>query len=231
MEFSSKSSVADRAIQAILYVLANSPGLKKTQLAIELGTKQPKLSEILNGKVFPNSEIMSNLCKKYSISGNWILFGEEPMVNVKNGTSVKEEISTQPFPDKTEILDRLETILKKDNSSVEDYEKEHRLFPGTFNNARKRGNMRIVSDWVYAILREHPNYSFDWVYYGEGDCLRKHQQPIQEANNPSEDTNAYLRLIAEKDAIIEKKDSVILQKDETITKLAERIADITKYNS
>lgn len=221
----SKDKVAERTIQAISNVLIFNKGLKKNQLAKELGLKQPKLSEILCGRVRPNTEVMSRLCSKYGISGDWILYGKGEMVTINRGDS-DQCIDEHPFPEKKEILDRLEFILMKDGSSIDKYEKEHKLFSGTFNNARKRGTMRIVSDWAFSILQEHPLYSMDWVFFGDGECLRKNRQHILQRNNSPEDTKDLLGIIAEKDSIIERKDLIISKKDDTITKLTDRLTDL-----
>ena len=73
---------------------------------------------------------------------------------------------------KHDIFYRLLEILKREGISINEYEKNHSIFPGTFNNAIKRADKKITIGWITGILDDYPRYSYDWIYYGSGSMLR-----------------------------------------------------------
>lgn len=220
--FSEIYPISARTVQAINYILDHEPGLKKKDLASRLGIKQTKLSEVLSGKSKPTETLIASLCREYPISGNWIIFGKGDMLSIGDD----ENINQFPFSSRIDILQRLETILRIDGSSVPEYEKEHSLFPGTFDNARKRGTPRIVAGWVFSILQEHPDFSIDWTVYGVGDMKRDGSQTKTLNDCSSEEMKNLSNIISEKDAIISKKDEIINCKDGMLTQRDATIANL-----
>lgn len=80
-------------------------------------------------------------------------------------------------------MGRLYQVLSYKEGSQYQYEDGHHILSGTFDRARKRGDKRIVLDWVYEVLDEYRDISYDWVMRGEGEMIKTDQTSNKEYLN------------------------------------------------
>ena len=73
-----KDDVNRRAMEAI-YRIIDKEKINQTIIADRLGCKPSKLTEILKGRMAVQLDMLSILCEKYDISGDWLLAGIEPI--------------------------------------------------------------------------------------------------------------------------------------------------------
>lgn len=85
------------------------------------------------------------------------------------------------------VWQRIEQALHHKGLSVAAFEKEHRvghMGPFTawkvrtgekpnFGQAMKSEDFRTAQKWVLKVLECYPEYSYDWLMYGEGEALRE----------------------------------------------------------
>lgn len=71
----SKEEVNDRAVQALLAIIANGLVATKTDLAERLGAKPQKFSEILNYRMKVGVDMIAKICDWYYVSPDWLLMG------------------------------------------------------------------------------------------------------------------------------------------------------------
>lgn len=69
-----KKEIAVRAVYAINRILEKEH-TSQTALAGELESKPSKFTEILKGRMLVPTDMMSLMCEKYDVSGDWLLTG------------------------------------------------------------------------------------------------------------------------------------------------------------
>lgn len=69
------NTIQSRFRESVEYVLSQDNTLTKTKLAEILGCGRTTLSEILSGRMMAGTDIIAQLCKRFSISSDWILLG------------------------------------------------------------------------------------------------------------------------------------------------------------
>ena len=90
-----KYEVNQRAIEAI-YRIIDKEKINQTIIAERLGCKPSKLTEVLKGRMAVQLDMLSILCEKYDISGDWLLVGIEPIFRSQRGNeidSIRNELS------------------------------------------------------------------------------------------------------------------------------------------
>ena len=114
----------------------------------------------------------------------WLLTGKGSMTNgVPIQTvdaypmSENKKISPQ---ERQDIMTRVrEAILTKISPTIERYEKQNHLHPGTFEAAIKRGSDRVVTTWLNSVYcKVNKAYSYDWLCTGDGPLFRIKQPYI-----------------------------------------------------
>ncbi|WP_110953777.1 helix-turn-helix domain-containing protein [Anaerosinus massiliensis] len=83
-------------------------GLTQTVFAASIGISQGNLSEMEKGKFFPSYSTLILLIKKYKVSADWILTGEE--VTHKNQFAENPEVK--------EMHDVIDRVMSDPNSEV-----------------------------------------------------------------------------------------------------------------
>ena len=161
----SKNLINDRFVMA-LNIILSTRNISKSELAKSLDISPSKFTEILKKRMLAGSDLISKLCVEFPVSYDFILTGMGPMFFMENAGDFSIT--------RAEILSRLQEILRREGMSIGEYESSHHIIKGTFENAKKRATPKITYDWATAILAEYPNYSYDWVFKGEGDIITQH---------------------------------------------------------
>ena len=160
-----------------------SIGLSVYQLEVDCGFSRSYFNNMKFN--IPAKKIDVILEHLPDLNKTWLLTGEG---NMTNGVPYQREDTYLNSEDekkigqqeRQDIMTRVrEAILTKISPSIERYEKQFHLFPGTFNNAMMRGDDRVVMGWLNAVYRETDlAYSFDWLMTGEGAPFRIKQPYI-----------------------------------------------------
>ena len=160
-----------------------SIGLSVYQLEVECGFSRGYFNSMRFN--IPAKKIDVVLEHLPDLNKTWLLTGEGNMTNgvpfQKGETYINKETEKKiGQQERQDIMDRVrEVILTKISPTIERYEKQFHLFPGTFNNAMKRGDDRVVMGWLNAVYREADfAYSYDWLMTGEGAKFRIKQPYI-----------------------------------------------------
>ena len=141
------------------------------------------LNKARSGKSDLGKKTVNKILKKYQdINPAWLLSGEGEMFNRDSATSASQVYFSDRKGDfssmKPGIYERMLHLLDMEGVSIEQYEKNHNIIRGTFNNAIKRADKKITYGWVTGFLDDYPKYSLDWIIFGEGEPLRGNRQMV-----------------------------------------------------
>lgn len=102
----------------VLKILQHS--LTLTEIAVELGVSQPKLSEILAHRMAAGLDVICALCVRFSVSPDYLLLGFGSVFREKseNNTGSSEVVSLETYEKKVEECALLRLELDSLRSSV-----------------------------------------------------------------------------------------------------------------
>lgn len=172
------------------------------RLTVECELSVGLINKARVGKSDLGKKTIEKILKKYQdINPLWLKTGIGEMFSSDLSQSPNPILfsdNNSEFTDqrKHDIFYRLLEILKQEGISINEYEKNHSIFPGTFNNAVKRANKKITIGWITGILDDYPQYSYDWIYYGTGTMLRQAKQSTSEQDIPLYHFDATAGLVA-----------------------------------
>ncbi|MDR3245939.1 MAG: helix-turn-helix domain-containing protein [Prevotellaceae bacterium] len=97
-------------------------GMNSSQFAVATGLNPATLSNILSGKTYPSTEVLTKILEKFSdISSDWLLLGKGEVLRTGGTPSVSDNRSLFSFENQS---NERNTTVKKEPETSKNIEKE-----------------------------------------------------------------------------------------------------------